>query len=63
MAENMIGMESSSCGDCFVQMVPSGLRVMSVFFLPRKTFVSIGSRSGSMDGFVTCEALMRILSQ
>ena len=32
-------------------------------FSPRNTRVSIGSRSGSMEGFVTWEALMRILSQ
>ena len=30
---------------------------------PRETRVSIGSRSGSMEGLVTCEALTSILSK
>ncbi len=63
MAENMMGMESSNCGDCLVQMDPSGFRSSSTVFLPKNTFVSIGSRRGSMDGFVTCEAFIKILSQ
>ena len=31
--------------------------------LSRKTRVSMGSRKGSMEGFVTCEALISSLSQ
>ena len=56
-------MESSSCGGNSQFNVPSLLRCTFCGFLPRYTLVSIGSRKGSMEGFVTCEALIRILSQ
>ena len=63
MAENRIGTDSSSWGGRSVHRVPSPFRRMASGFLPRNTRVSIGSRKGSIGGFVTCEALMRILSQ
>ena len=63
MAENITGIESSSCGGRSQSSVPSALRFGSTFFLPRKTRVSIGSLSGSIGGFVTCDAFIKILSQ
>ena len=63
MAENMTGTLSSSCGDRLGISLPSLSRSILPGFLPRKVLVSIGSRSGSMDGLVTWDALMRILSQ
>ena len=63
MAENITGMESSSCGGNSQFSVPSSLRCTFWGFLPRYTLVSIGSRKGSIEGLVTCEALIRILSQ
>ena len=59
----MIGVESSRVGVVSVFILPSSLKVTSFGFLPKNTFVSIGSRSGSIGGFVTCEALSSILSQ
>ena len=53
MAENSTGMDSSSCGVSSVISRPWASRRMRSGFLPRNTRVSIGSRSGSMGGFVT----------
>ncbi len=63
MAENITGMDSSSCGVRLSTSSPFASRSTVVGFLPRNTRVSIGSRSGSMGGLVTWDALMRILSQ
>ena len=63
MAENMTGTESSSCGVMSVLILPVSSRSIFDGFRPRKVFVSIGSRSGSIEGFVTCEALIRMRSQ
>ena len=56
-------MLSSSCGGRSVLSRPFSSRAICAGFLPRKTRVSIGSRSGSIGGFVTCEALINIRSQ
>ena len=53
MAENITGIESSSCGGRLVSRLPSARRVTLEGFLPRNTLVYIGSRSGSIEGFVT----------
>ena len=63
MAENIIGMDSSSCGGSSQRIAPFSSRRICCGFLPKNTRVSIGSRSGSIGGLVTCEALIRILSQ
>ena len=63
MAENRMGTDSSSWGGRSVHRLPSALRRMAEGFFPRNTRVSMGSRKGSMGGFVTWEALMRMLSQ
>ena len=63
MAENRMGTDSSNCGGISVHRLPSPFRRTVSGFLPRNTRVSMGSRRGSMGGFVTCEALMRIRSQ
>ena len=63
MAENNTGMDSSSCGVSSVISRPWASRRMRSGFLPRNTRVSIGSRSGSMGGFVTWEALSSRRSQ
>ena len=63
MAENMTGILSSSWGVSLQIRLPCASRSNLSGFLPRKTFVSIGSRRGSMEGFVTWDALIRILSQ
>ena len=63
MAENMTGIARSICGGRSQQILPSGSRTILSGFLPRETLVSIGSRRGSMGGVVTCDALIRILSQ
>ena len=44
-------------------ILPSSSRFIRSGFLPRNTFVSIGSRRGSIGGFVTWEAFISILSQ
>ena len=56
-------MDSSNRGGIVVSRLPSGLLTTRSGRWPRKTFVSIGSRKGSMGGFVTWEALSRSLSQ
>ena len=53
MAENSTGMDSSSCGGSAVSILPSALLLIPEGFFPRNTFVSIGSRSGSIGGLVT----------
>ena len=63
MAENITGIESSICGSNLQVSFPSASRPTRWGFFPRNTFVSMGSRSGSMGGLVTWEALIRILSQ
>ena len=63
MAENITGMESSIWGGSPHFMFPRSSRSIFSGFFPRNTRVSIGSRRGSIGGFVTCEALIRILSQ
>ena len=63
MAENITGIDSSICGGRSHVMRPWASRSILAGFLPRETRVSIGSRSGSMEGFVTWEALRSILSQ
>ena len=63
MAENKTGMDSGSCGGRSQFSRPSASLCIRSGFLPRNTRVSIGSRRGSMGGFVTCEALISILSQ
>jgi len=63
MAENITGMESVSCGGRFLLIRPSSPRSMLCGLEPRKTVVSMGSLSGSMDGLVTWEAFRSILSK
>ena len=63
MAENITGMESSNWGGSLQSNFPSAVRFILEGFFPRYTRVSMGSRKGSIEGFVTCEALIRILSQ
>ena len=63
MAENITGMESSICGGSRQSSRPLSSRRSVSGFFPRNTRVSMGSRRGSTGGFVTCEALMRSLSQ
>ena len=63
MAENMTGMFRVSCGGMLSTRLPFSSRWMAVGLAPSVVRVSIGSRSGSMDGLVTCEALMSSLSQ
>ena len=63
MAENITGIESSIWGGSSHFSFPFSSRCIFWSFFPRYTRVSIGSRSGSMGGLVTCEALTRILSQ
>ncbi len=63
MAENITGMESSSWGESSQFKEPSGSRSSREGFFPKNTLVSIGSRRGSMEGLVTWEALIKILSQ
>ena len=63
MAENMTGTFSVSCGGMLSTRLPSASRSMACGFAPSVVRVSIGSRSGSIDGLVTCEALMSSLSQ
>ena len=53
LAENRIGMDSSSIGGSSQRSFPSAFRSTLCGRLPRKTRVSIGSRSGSIGGFVT----------
>ena len=53
MAENMIGEFSSTVGGICVRSFPVLLNSSLSGFEPRKVFVSIGSRSGSIDGLVT----------
>ena len=59
----MTGTLSSSCGARVFLSLPFSSRSIFTVRLPSHTFVSIGSRSGSMGGLVTCEALTSILSQ
>ena len=59
----MTGMDNSSCGESSRTSAPFSSRRTGCDFAPRNTRVSMGSRSGSMGGLVTCEALMRIRSQ
>ena len=63
MAENMTGMDRVICGGREQISLPFSSRSTLPGFLPRETCVSIGSRSGSIEGLVTCEALSRSLSQ
>ena len=64
MAENMTGTSHDSWGGRGETTVRVRSFTRSLLGrLPSTTRVSMGSRSGSMDGLVTCEALMRILSQ
>src|SRR5574344_873442 len=51
------------CGGIFVSSEPSLFLFIDSGLFPRDTFGSIGSRSGSIEGLVTCDALIRILSQ
>ena len=44
-------------------MFPSASRRMWVGLRPKKVLVSMGSRRGSMEGFVTWEAFIKSLSQ
>ena len=59
----MTGIFSVSCGGMLFTSLPSSSRSMACGLAPSVVRVSIGSRSGSMEGFVTCEALMSSLSQ
>ena len=59
-----------NCGCCVRQcsnechlFADDGKTVIFSGFLPNIVLISIGSRSGSIEGFVTCEALRSILSQ
>ena len=61
--ENITGIESSICGGRSQMMFPLSSRSILSGFFPRETRVSMGSRSGSIGGFVTWEALIRSLSQ
>ena len=63
MAENITGIESSTCGGSSHEILPSAPRSMCAGFFPNETRVSMGSRSGSIGGFVTCDALMSRRSQ
>ncbi len=57
----MMGYLSLSCGGIVSTRRPILSLFISTFFWPRYTCVSMGSRRGSMEGFVTCEAFTRIL--
>ena len=63
MAENRMGVESSSWGGRSGTMFPALSRRMWVGLRPKKVLVSMGSRRGSMEGFVTWEAFIKSLSQ
>ena len=63
MAENKIGVESSSWGGSWGRIFPFSSRWTAAGFFPRKVLVSMGSRRGSMGGLVTWEAFKRSLSQ
>ena len=63
MAENSTGMLSSSWGGRVQSRRPWSSRRMAEGFFPRNTRVSMGSRRGSMEGLVTCDALISSLSQ
>ena len=63
MALNIIGTFSVSDGSNDKSISPFLSYLIFVGFFPRKTRVSMGSRSGSIGGFVTCEAFSSILSQ
>ena len=63
MAEKRIGTLSLSCGADAVRRLPFSSRSTRSVLRPRKVRVSMGSRRGSMGGFVTCEALSSRRSQ
>ena len=58
-----MGVESSSWGGSVGTILPCSSRLTRVGFFPRKVLVSMGSRRGSMGGFVTWEAFSSSLSQ
>ena len=62
MAEKSTGTSSLSPSSS-VTSAPSLSLFVSPFLPPRYTRVSIGSRNGSMEGFVTCDAFISILSK
>ena len=53
IAENIIGVSSTTCGGISTVDLPFFSTVIFSGFLPRIVLISIGSRSGSMEGFVT----------
>ena len=63
IAENIIGVSRTTCGGIIVVDFPFFSTVSFSGFLPKIVRISIGSRRGSIDGFVTCDALSKILSQ
>jgi len=64
IAENNMGTSTLSCGGMLADRVLFRSSTFKMFgLLPRSTRVSIGSRSGSMEGFVTWLALSSRWSQ